>query len=112
MNVLVTGATGFVGGALANRLHKMGVDVCATGRDSDKGRALQKHGIQFVAADLADTKKIKSLCAHRDFVFHCGALSSPWGRYRDFYNTTRGTTFFILNVKIFVHMIISCYEFF
>lgn len=86
MNVLVTGSTGFVGGALANRLHKMGVDVCATGRNRDKGEILQKNGIQFVAVDLADTKKVKSLCVHRDFVFHCGALSSPWGRYRDFYN--------------------------
>ncbi|BBM82071.1 NAD-dependent epimerase/dehydratase family protein [Candidatus Uabimicrobium amorphum] len=85
MNVLVTGATGFVGGALAKRLQQMGMDVCATGRNLHKGKILEQQGVQFVAADLADTKKIKSLCAERDFVFHCGALSSPWGKYRDFY---------------------------
>ena len=32
--VLVTGATGFLGRAVARRLHQLGVEVVATGRNS------------------------------------------------------------------------------
>ncbi|QJD83004.1 NAD-dependent epimerase/dehydratase family protein [Cohnella herbarum] len=82
---LVTGATGFLGRATALRLRDLGWDVQGLGRDPQAGRLLTEQGIPFVQADLRSTKEIEKACAGQDYVIHCAALSSPWGRYRDFY---------------------------
>lgn len=84
-NVLVTGATGFLGGALAHRLKADGVAVTVLGRNAEKGKALEAQGMRFVAADLADRSAIVKACENQDVVFHSGALSSPWGKYDDFH---------------------------
>lgn len=84
MKALVTGATGFIGGALTRRLVEAGHEIIATGRDRDKGAALTAAGAQFEAADLTDAPRISALCAGAAVVFHVGARSSPWGRRVDF----------------------------
>ncbi len=63
----------------------MGWEVTGMGRDAAKGRELTRVGVRFVQADLADREAVMKACAGHDYVFHCGALSSPWGAYRDFY---------------------------
>ncbi|XID94514.1 NAD-dependent epimerase/dehydratase family protein [Paenibacillaceae bacterium WGS1546] len=86
-NVLVTGATGFLGRAAALRLRDSGWNVTGIGRDPQAGRRLSAQGIAFVQADLRDKQRIEDACAGQEIVVHCAALSSPWGRYRDFYET-------------------------
>ncbi len=79
MNVLVTGATGFVGGALARRLQRQGWQVTATGRNHAVGAQLVAAGIHFIPADLTDAAAMQAACQGQAVVFHCAALSSPWG---------------------------------
>ncbi len=85
--MLVTGGTGFLGKRLAHRLKNMGHNVTVLGRNEEIGAALEQEGITFLKVDLADNEKVINACAEVDYVFHCGALSSPWGRYEDFYNS-------------------------
>ncbi len=82
---LVTGATGFLGGHLVNRLLRDGWDVTALGRNEKAGRILQSKGAQFVCVDLANADATTEACRDQTIVFHCAARSSPWGRYNDFY---------------------------
>ncbi|WCN39147.1 NAD-dependent epimerase/dehydratase family protein [Aneurinibacillus uraniidurans] len=84
-DVLVTGATGFLGQRLARCLHADGYRVTATGRNSIVGEKLAGVGIGFIPADLADSEAVAALCKGKTYVFHSAALSSPWGKYRDFY---------------------------
>lgn len=81
---LVTGATGFLGRAVSLRLQELGWEVVGLGRDPQAGRLLAERGVRFLQADLRDKKRIEEACEGRDLVVHCAALSSPWGRYRDF----------------------------
>ncbi|MBP3041585.1 NAD(P)-dependent oxidoreductase [Bacillaceae bacterium Marseille-Q3522] len=85
MNMLVTGATGFLGQKLALRLVQMGHEVTGIGRNKEIGEKLAAKGITFVQAYLENKEQIIHLCKNRDYVFHSGALSSPWGKYNDFY---------------------------
>jgi nucleoside-diphosphate-sugar epimerase len=87
MRILVTGATGFLGKAVALRLHAMGHEVSALGRNQAIGRSLTSSGLLFLAADLADETAIKEACKDQQVVIHSGALSSVWGPYADFYAT-------------------------
>ena len=85
MNILVTGATGFLGHALAEELHKQGHNVVATGRNIQKGQILESKGITFAQGDLSDAQRMEELCHGKDWVFHSGALSSVWGSREDFW---------------------------
>ncbi len=83
----MTGATGFLGQAAAVRLaRELGWEVTGIGRSPEAGRALAAQGISFRQADLRRADAIADACAGQDYVIHCAALSSPWGRYRDFHD--------------------------
>ncbi|MBE2192468.1 MAG: NAD(P)-dependent oxidoreductase [Alphaproteobacteria bacterium] len=85
MKYIVTGATSGLGRNLAERLSKEGHHVIGLGRQLHVGQALTKAGIEFHALDLKDTETMSQIMRGADTVFHCAALSSPWGRYEDFY---------------------------
>lgn len=71
--VLVTGASGGLGKALVTGLRKRGFEVRATGR-----RDLTNLGSAYIPADLTHAD-LDALTVGMDGVFHCAALSSPWG---------------------------------
>lgn len=85
MKVFITGGTGFLGSALARRLHAMSYEVAVMGRNKKKGSQLELEGIRFIQAEFTDEQAIIQACEGVDYVFHCGALSSPWGKYEAFY---------------------------
>lgn len=99
MNILVTGGTGFLGKALALRLLLDGHKVTIIGRNEVVGKEIGTLGIRFIKADLADEFAMTEACRGQDYVVHCGALSSPWGRYQDFYNSN------VLGTK---HVVLGC----
>lgn len=100
MKVLVTGATGFVGGRLVRRLLADGCEVTAAGRNRKLGDELARLGARFAPLALEDGEAVAAACAAQQAVFHCGALSSPWGRYADFYNSNvAGTRHVIAGCK-------------
>jgi nucleoside-diphosphate-sugar epimerase len=85
MRTLVTGATGFLGGALARRLHGMGWDVTALGRNPLRLNELEDEGIHPLRADITKKDDLFSACKNQEVVFHCAALPLPWGNYERFY---------------------------
>ena len=54
MKILVTGATGFLGGALARWLRARGDDVTVLGRNPVLLAKLEREGMRSLRADLAD----------------------------------------------------------
>jgi nucleoside-diphosphate-sugar epimerase len=85
MKVFITGATGFLGGALARRLHRMGWDVTALGRNPAKLNQLEDDGIRIVRADISKKDEVTASFSEVELVFHCAALPAPWGNYEKFY---------------------------
>ena len=86
MKMFITGGTGFLGKALARRLVKMGHEVTIYGRNKEVGMKLEEEGIRFIQGNLEDEEKVIEAIKSQDYVFHCGALSSPWGKFEHFYN--------------------------
>lgn len=110
MNILVTGATGFLGKRLSIILNQAGYNVTAIGRNKQIGLDLKSYGINFTQLDITNNEEIKGICKNKDIIIHSAALSSPWGKYKDFYNTNVNGTKNLLdgalkyNVLKFIHI--------
>lgn len=68
--ILVTGATGFVGGHLVRRLRKGGLPVRALVRNPEKARSLEGLGVEIVAGDISDTASLDVAVKGVDRVIH------------------------------------------
>jgi nucleoside-diphosphate-sugar epimerase len=84
--ILVTGATGGLGQNAVRMLTGKGLAVRATGRNPAIGKALSAMGAQFVELDLASAspEQLAALVENVETVWHCAALSSPWGQMSEF----------------------------
>jgi len=87
MRILVTGATGFLGKALSMRLLSAGHEVTTLGRNASILAQLEAKGARSIQVDLADENMIRAACQNQETVFHCGALSSPWGKFQAFHQS-------------------------
>jgi nucleoside-diphosphate-sugar epimerase/predicted dehydrogenase len=80
--VLVTGASGFLGGRLVEILSKRGQSVRAATRLVSRARQLP--GVEWVQCDLAREGDLQQALCGVDTVYHCAALCSAPGSLADF----------------------------
>jgi nucleoside-diphosphate-sugar epimerase len=81
--ILVTGGSGFLGGAVVRRLVARGAAVRSLQRqDSPALRAL---GVGLVRADLADREAVIAAAQGCEAVIHVAAKTGVWGAYDDYY---------------------------
>jgi nucleoside-diphosphate-sugar epimerase len=91
--VLVTGASGFLGGALIKALSEKKFQVCALLRSKNTNDIFKKNSVETVYGNLFDRKALCEACKNAKYIFHCAALSSDWSSWKNFYDTN------ILGVK-------------
>ncbi|MBV8172635.1 MAG: NAD-dependent epimerase/dehydratase family protein, partial [Candidatus Eremiobacteraeota bacterium] len=70
MRYFVTGATGFVGGAVARQLVQAGHAVIALARDPSRARHLTKLGVTIASGDVTDAASLRAPMTGVDGVFH------------------------------------------
>ena len=73
MRALVTGATGFVGAAVARALLREGWEVRALARKSSDRRNLQRIPVEVVEGDLNDAASLAAAVAGCEALFHVAA---------------------------------------
>ena len=79
MRIFLTGATGYIGGAVLDALVKAGHDVTALVRDNEKARRIAKRGAHPLVGNLADPESYKSAAEAQDGYVHA-AYDRPSGR--------------------------------
>jgi dihydroflavonol-4-reductase len=80
MKVLVTGATGFIGGNLARRLVREGYSVRALVRKSSSLKALEGLDLDIAQGDLLDRPSLEKALDGCQALFHVAALYTFWSR--------------------------------
>lgn len=77
--VLITGATGFIGSYLTERLLSSGTPVRILARSPEKAAPLAALGAEVVYGDLTKPETLGPACAGCGVVYHCAAwLGSPY----------------------------------
>lgn len=86
MTVLVTGASGFLGGRLAQMLAERGDQVRVLARASSDLRHLSHLQTQIVRGDLGDTAAMAEAMRGVGIVYHCAACSTDWAPLRTYFS--------------------------
>ena len=81
--VFITGATGYLGSAIAARLRRAGHEVAGLTRDPARADALAAHGITPVAGDLADPGSFLAVLKNCDVAIHAAIEPGPKADERD-----------------------------
>ncbi len=80
---LVTGASGFIGGHLAQRLLREGHQVRCLVRASSDTSLLEQLDVEIAVGDLTSANSLARAANGCHYVFHCGALVSDWATVQE-----------------------------
>ncbi len=86
--VLVTGATGFLGGNLARRLREAGADVAVLVRSRKRLAFDIEAFAEFFEGDLGDEAAVEKAVAGSTYVFHCAAVTTNKATWEQHYEDT------------------------
>jgi len=92
LKAFITGATGFVGSHLADKLKASGFEVMCLKRKSSSTKWLDGKGYEYVEGDLFSNDALESAIARADYVFHvAGVVKSvnKEGFYRGNHEATK-----------------------
>jgi dihydroflavonol-4-reductase len=95
--VVITGAAGFIGSAVARALRTRGAQVVAVVEPGADDRGLRGTGAERVVADIRDAAAVRAACQGARFVFHLAAIYRFWARDPQvFYDVNVGGTVNVL----------------
>ena len=80
----VTGGSGFVGGALIERLRSEGWDVRALARSDRAASGVRERGAEPVGGDLDAPESLRAGAEGAEVAFHAAAKVADWGDPADF----------------------------
>lgn len=96
--VVVTGASGFIGSAVARAVQSSGAEVVAVVEPGADDRNLKAIDAERAEADIRDIAAIRAVCKGARFVFHLAAIYRFWSRDpRIFYDVNVGGTLNVLD---------------
>ena len=80
MNCLITGATGFIGGRLAEELRSSGTGVIAYCRPGSDTRLLESAGVKVFRGELDSPGDLAAAMKECDRAYHLAAFAGNWSR--------------------------------
>ncbi|HEY8981037.1 MAG TPA: aminotransferase class I/II-fold pyridoxal phosphate-dependent enzyme [Streptomyces sp.] len=83
-DILVAGASGFIGSHLVHRLAERGHRVRALLREGSDRSVLDGADVEIVTGDLGDPASLDRAVAGVRHVYNCSGLSADWGAWEDF----------------------------
>jgi nucleoside-diphosphate-sugar epimerase len=84
MRILITGATGFVGGHLVEACQRRGWHVTALARPNSDTKALEAAGVAVVRCEQTDAAALRRAVTEMDVVVNCAAKIGDWGPHADY----------------------------
>src|SRR6266852_4236886 len=84
MRFLITGASGFIGGHIAEACVQRGWQVVALTRPTSDTALLEKIGATILKGELNDPQLVRQAMEEVDVVVHCAGKVGNWGPLEDY----------------------------
>lgn len=84
MRYLITGATGFVGGHVAEACRQRDWPVTAIARSGSNINDLKQWGVNVLQGELSDPHLIRQAVLDTDVIVHCAAKVGDWGPVEEY----------------------------
>jgi nucleoside-diphosphate-sugar epimerase len=84
MKVLITGATGLLGGHLIKELQQRGEEIRALVLPVENADKLVKQGVEVVRGDITDASTLRPAVRGVDLIFHLAAMMGVWRPIEDY----------------------------
>ena len=84
MRVLITGATGLLGGHLIKELRQRGEDIRALVLPVENADKLEKQGVEVVRGDITDAGTLGPAVQDVDLIFHLAGMMGVWRPLSDY----------------------------
>ncbi len=84
MRVLITGATGLLGGHLIKELQQRGEDIRALVLPVENADRLRAQGVEVVRGDITDASTLAGAVKDVELVFHLAAMMGVWRPLSDY----------------------------
>src|SRR5260370_34604727 len=78
MKVLITGATGLLGGHLIRELRERGQDVRSVVLPVENTQRLVEQGVEVVRGDVTDASTLGSAVKESELIFHLAGMMGVW----------------------------------
>ncbi len=100
MNISITGATGFIGGKLVNKLSAQNHKIKCLVRRTSNIKNIENLNVETVYGDLGDFSSFENLLEGSEIVFHLAAFVSDFGKKEDFFKYNFEATKHLLDESI------------
>lgn len=84
MNILITGATGLLGGHLIKELQARGEHIRALVLPVENANGLLRQGVEVVRGDITDATTLPAAVKKVDIVFHLAGMMGVWRPLADY----------------------------
>src|SRR2546422_7147390 len=84
MKVLITGATGLLGGHLIKELQKRGEEIRALVLPIENADKLTAQGVEVVRGDITDASSLGPAVKDVELIFHLAAMMGVWRPLADY----------------------------
>jgi nucleoside-diphosphate-sugar epimerase len=84
MRVLITGATGLLGGHLIKELQQRGEDIRALVLPVENADRLEKQGVEVVRGDITDANTLGPAVKDVELIFHLAGMMGVWRPLADY----------------------------
>ena len=84
MRVLITGATGLLGGHLIKELQQRGEDIRALVLPVENADKLEKQGVEVVRGDITDASTLEPAVQDVELIFHLAGMMGIWRPLADY----------------------------
>ncbi len=84
MRVLITGATGLLGGHLIKELQQRSEDIRALVLPVENADKLEKQGVEVVRGDITDAGTLKAAVQNVELIFHLAGMMGVWRPLADY----------------------------
>jgi 2-alkyl-3-oxoalkanoate reductase len=78
MLTLVTGASGFIGSAIATALRERGDRVRGLVRDERRGQGLRARGVELIQGNMTDADSLRRAVQGVECIYHTAAVVGDW----------------------------------